>query len=1253
MKVTTKLIISSMFLAASLLVVSPASAAPGGATWLSVGTASVGQFSSKSSDSQQKSEVADLLKQARAAMKRKDFATADRIIARAESFRIKYSSFRLIGDTPTKARRDLQKLQTESRGGSGGSGSTAQRFMSALPSFGRKKDGRPTDLFADRPRTGNDTTAPNNSADLARRYATGNTTGAKQSPSGPSRLPLTRGGESFAARTQFLSPSDGRGASAEPYRLADKAAPTSHPSAARYANINPGFPRTEPQGDRWRTAPPLLTNSARRGAQRSSLTDTKTRATGLLVQARRAIAAGDLPSAERLAMQADRLGVPDSAYRRNEDRPSDVLWDLQQARKAQNHASRIQLAGGASRPKDQNSPYPDTRALYDLNNDPTHIMRVGGQDSKGPTRLPHPGSGSARDLFERGTRALKDHKADEALALSKAAWARRSELDDITRERLQERLQMLSVSRGSDRPGRLGSNIDLANNAQKVLFTKLQNQLGRSQAEANRLRQRNSRRAIDILSEARANIQSSELAADARNFLLRHADIALADMQRYIERNRSDIELVSHNESIKAQVQRERAHVVEVQEEIAMLVDQFNTLVDEKRYSEALLVAKKLRAVAPENETVAHQVLRQAQFIYEFQRQLALRDDKAQGYLNQMYNVDKSAIGFDDNNPIQYVENWDELSNRRLRRRRDRGRRRSPQELEILQKLSQPVSVRFNKRPLGEVMDDLAALTEVNMYLDPQGLDQENVSVDTPVTINLRKDISLKSALMLILEPLHLSFVVRNEVLNITSERLRDGDVYVVIYDVGDLVMPIPNFTPGGVGLGGALRSAYASQAMYTRPAGATGAASAVAVSATPGGIAASGQVNPAILSQMHVPAGGAGFGGPAGGFGGGGPGGLGGASKPDFDALIDLIQQTIEPTSWDEVGGPGTIAGHDTNLSLVVSQTQEVHEQLADLLEQLRRLQDLQVTIEVRFITLNDDFFERIGIDFDFDIDDNVTGAISDDGGPSVTFGLNAQGLPTADLDISITQGSFGAAIPTFGGFNAGSAASFGFAILSDIEAFFFVQAAQGDTRTNIMQAPKVTLFNGQQAFVSDTTQMPFVISLIPVVGDFAAAHQPVIVVLSEGTFMTVQAVVSNDRRYVRLTIVPFFSKIGDVETFTFSSERVSTRTGGGQDADPDDPVVEDIIAATTVQLPAFSFVTVTTTVSVPDGGTVLLGGIKRLSEGRNELGVPMLNKIPYINRLFKNIGIGKSTQSLMMMVTPRIIIQEEEEEKLGIAAP
>jgi type II secretory pathway component GspD/PulD (secretin) len=69
-----------------------------------------------------------------------------------------------------------------------------------------------------------------------------------------------------------------------------------------------------------------------------------------------------------------------------------------------------------------------------------------------------------------------------------------------------------------------------------------------------------------------------------------------------------------------------------------------------------------------------------------------------------------------------------------------------------------------------------------------------------------------------------------------------------------------------------------------------------------------------------------------------------------------------------------------------------------------------------------------------------------------------------------------------------------------------------------------------------------------------------------------------------------------------------------------------------------------------VPDGGSILLAGVKRLREGRNMAGVPILNKIPYISRLFKNTGVGRETVSLVLMITPRIIIQEEEEELLGI---
>ena len=86
---------------------------------------------------------------------------------------------------------------------------------------------------------------------------------------------------------------------------------------------------------------------------------------------------------------------------------------------------------------------------------------------------------------------------------------------------------------------------------------------------------------------------------------------------------------------------------------------------------------------------------------------------------------------------------------------------------------------------------------------------------------------------------------------------------------------------------------------------------------------------------------------------------------------------------------------------------------------------------------------------------------------------------------------------------------------------------------------------------------------------------------------------------------------------------------------------------AGEVLQMPTFSFTTVNTTVSVPDGGTASLGGVSRLSEGRTTRGVPILGKVPGLNRLFKNTGIGRSVSDLNMTVTPRIIILEEEEER------
>ena len=61
--------------------------------------------------------------------------------------------------------------------------------------------------------------------------------------------------------------------------------------------------------------------------------------------------------------------------------------------------------------------------------------------------------------------------------------------------------------------------------------------------------------------------------------------------------------------------------------------------------------------------------------------------------------------------------------------------------------------------------------------------------------------------------------------------------------------------------------------------------------------------------------------------------------TKLDFDNLRNLIRSTVAPDSWHEVGGPGALEFFKGNLSLVISNTQEVHDEVSELLDGLRKL--------------------------------------------------------------------------------------------------------------------------------------------------------------------------------------------------------------------------------------------------------------------------------------------------------------------------
>jgi len=975
----------------------------------------------------------------------------------------------------------------------------------------------------------------------------------------------------------------------------------------------------------------------------------------LIAQARMEIDRNNLQGARQLAERAKGMNVE---WQNGETQPWQILMDVESRLRHQKNFPVAQAGyEGARAIGTTDQPGAVRQGVYQPEGDPSRVVAAANVQpaEADPSTRPNDNVSQGQRLYEQGLMAMENQDSAAALDLFRQAWRFESELDPATRQQLKDKLTYLGAAQqqpaaNGDQP----SPIEEINSRQQMVQRQMFSEITNEQRMAEAQRVEDPLGSLNRLQKLRARVNSADLDPAAKKQFLTFVDNSIRDMQGFIEQNRAEIELNQHNTDILNGIERDQQEMLAAQDQIARMVEDFNSLMDERRFAEAEVVAKQAREIAPENPVVVTMV-EKSRFAKAIMADMELKERKENSFTLATQSVDESSEPFDDRDPIVFAKNWQDISRTRERWNKRETQRLSVEEAEIRKALNTKVNVNFTEIALQDVLKTLCDMANVPMFIDPQGLALEAVTTDQPVSIALSKEISLKSALNLILDPLRLSYIIDDDVLKITSEGARNSHVYPETYNVADLVIPIPNFVPGyNVGLPAAIREAYATVGQQAGSASSSSFPLTIAADELQGAVPGASAL--AQLPQTH------GYNSMRGRpsqYSSVGPGGMGGAALADFDTLIELITSTVATDTWEENGGTGAIEPFPTNLSLVISQTQDVHEQIADLLEQLRRLQDLQVTLEVRFITLSDDFFERIGIDFDFDIDDNTglstrTPLFPDDVGPSIVHGLDALGAPTNDLDLQFRQDNFGAAVPQFGGFDINTAANFGFAILSDVEVFFLLQAAQGDRRSNILQAPKVTLFDGQTATIADTSSRPFVVGIIPVVGDFAAAHQPVVTVLNEGTTLSVQAVVSHDRRFVRLTLVPFFSQIGDVDTFRFVGSTTSDSGTNILDSDGNPIGVNDNVEQSTegavVQLPTFQFTTVSTTVNVPDGGTVLLGGIKRLREGRNERGVPMLGKLPYVNRLFKNVGIGRETQSLMLMATPRIIIQAEEEAKLGV---
>jgi type II secretory pathway component GspD/PulD (secretin)/tetratricopeptide (TPR) repeat protein len=679
------------------------------------------------------------------------------------------------------------------------------------------------------------------------------------------------------------------------------------------------------------------------------------------------------------------------------------------------------------------------------------------------------------------------------------------------------------------------------------------------------------------------------------------------------------------------------------EKKVAELMKQYNTFFQEGKYPEAERLAMQAHELDPDNPMAAAavSVARTQDRLTKYKK---LNEDKDAIVVETLDEADKMGPPGVDANGI--VINKEAMLNAEKYSKKYgstfAATTKSAAMREIEHRLSAMVTLNFTDTPLKSVIDDLRAWQGINIYVDTNALEEDGISLDKPVTIKLEQ-IPMKSALNLLLHTAHLTWTVRDDVLQITTPRHAKGTLGITTYQVADLIIPVNDY--------GQFRSPGASP-LTTTDVGRVG---------TPA---------PTPYTGFRSMGNGDSTGSSTGSSTGGSPFAAEGTpSQPQVtktgptntteEKLMNLIKGTIQPNSWADSGGPGTIDYFPLSMSLVINQTPDIQEQVYDLLQALRRLQDQEVAVEVRFVTVNDSFFERIGVDFNMNIltkntrvEPQITsGVFSPDGyinsfqPKNTIIGLQPNGSFTPDLNIPINTQTYTQTLPDFGGYQpipGFGGLTLGLAFLSDIQVFLFLEAVQGDTRSNVMQAPKLTMFNGQTANLTVTDFQNFVVGaqVVPQMGIFT--FQPLVQQFPLGVNLTLQAVISADRRFVRLSIAPTLTNLA-TQTVNLFPVVVPLIT----QFDNSSPGGQPVVFTQYIQQPVVDTVAVMTTVAVPDGGTVLMGGLKLLSEERKEYGPPILSKIPYLNRLFKNTSYGRDAQSLLMMVTPRIIIQEEEEEK------
>lgn len=166
---------------------------------------------------------------------------------------------------------------------------------------------------------------------------------------------------------------------------------------------------------------------------------------------------------------------------------------------------------------------------------------------------------------------------------------------------------------------------------------------------------------------------------------------------------------------------------------------------------------------------------------FQLQEAKAVRAETEEKRLVAMRDMDRSMIP--PVGDIEFPKDWKEKSARRLK-----SQQLSPVEMRILQALSTPISVEFKGSKLQDVVDYIATMTNMTITIDKGALDEAQLSYDSPISFALKTKIETRTALRSMLNQIGLTYVVRDGVIQVTSQLRARDNMVTKSYYIGDLV---------------------------------------------------------------------------------------------------------------------------------------------------------------------------------------------------------------------------------------------------------------------------------------------------------------------------------------------------------------------------------------------------------------------------------------------------------------------------------